>query len=156
MTAAGRRREMGSRNGITWDLDQFDGFKRPAGQNGGAAIGTGAERRVTLDDWPYVPAGDGETRLPLTVSWNYGSGTVGNIRINAGEPRSVPGWTHRVTADIADGPETGKIAAMGVVVCHKFGSSGRPDIVAVTELTLFGDGTYQRQDRWEQTQAAAA
>lgn len=152
----GRRRETGSRNGTVWELDQLDGFKRPAGQNGEAVIDTGAERCVNLDDWPYVPSGDGETRLPLKVRWNYGNGTVGNIRINVGEPRSVSGWTHRVTADIADGPETAKIAAVGVVVCHKFGSPGRPDIVAVTELTLFGDGTYQRQDRWEQTQAAVA
>jgi V8-like Glu-specific endopeptidase/cell wall-associated NlpC family hydrolase len=153
---AGRRRETGSRNGTAWELDQLDGFKRPAGSNGGKAIGTGAERSVNLDDWPYVSAGEGEARLPLMVSWHYANGAVGDVRITAGEARSMPGWAHRVTAVIADGPETTQIAAVRAVVCHKFGSSGRPEIVAVTELTLFGDGTYQRQDRWEQTQAAAA
>lgn len=153
---AGRRRETGSRNGTAWELDQLDGFKRPAGSNGGRAIGTGAERSVNLDDWPYVPAGEGEARLPLMVSWRYANGAVGDVRVNAGEARSMPGWTHRVTADITEGPETPQVAAVRIIVCHKFGSSGRPEIVAVTELTLFGDGTYQRQDRWEQTQAAAA
>jgi len=103
-----------------------------------------------------VRLAEGDIQLPLTVTWRYSEGSVGDVAIRAGAPRSVAGWTTSVSAEIAGGPDQGAVATLDVVVRYTFGRADRPDIVAVTELALFGDGTYNRQHRWQQADAGAA
>ena len=151
-----RRRDVGSLGSVRWTLDQYQGLRWPAGAapNGGNSVA--AERAVRLDDWPLVHLAEGDVQLPLTVSWRYKAGAVGDLAIRPGAPRTIAGWTLATTADITDGPDTSTAAALTVNVRQAFGRNGRSDIVGVTQLTLFGDGTYQRQDRWEQAEAGAA
>jgi hypothetical protein len=110
---------------------------------------------VALTDWPFVPAGDTRTQLPLSVSWRYGTGAVGDVRIVAAKPTVAPGWALRVHGEILP-QATAQPASIRVAIRHVFSAAGGPDVVGVSELTLFGDGTYQRLDRWEQAQAVAA
>jgi N-acetyl-anhydromuramyl-L-alanine amidase AmpD len=161
-----RRRETGSAGSVRWMLDQYDGLRRPvqSATSGGPGTSTtqtngssrATDRVVSLHDWPLVRLPEGDVQLPLTVSWRYLTGAVGDVAIRAGEPRVVPGWTLTATADISEGPDTLATAGLSVVVRQVFSHNGQRDIVALTQLTLFGDGTYQRQDRWEHAEAGAA
>lgn len=154
--APSRRREVGVAGTVRWTLEQYDGFRGqgPAPSKSGAAAATG--RVVRLDDWPLVQLPEGDVQLPVTVSWRHQGGAVGDVAIVAGEPHTVPGWSVATTAEIADGPDAATAAALSVRVRQVFGSTGRPDVVALTQLTLFGDGTYQRHDQWERAEAGAA
>jgi N-acetyl-anhydromuramyl-L-alanine amidase AmpD len=152
---AGRRQEVGAAGSARWTLDQYDGLRWPANVPPGDAAGA-AERVVRLDDWPLVHLPEGDVQLPLTVSWRHIGGAVGTVAIRPGEPRMVAGWTLTATAVISDGPDTATTAALSVLVRQVFGRTGQRDAVALTRLTLFGDGTYQRLDQWEQSEAGAA
>jgi hypothetical protein len=150
-----RRREAGSWKTVTWEFDQYDGLRYPAGRADDGTTPT-AERAVSIDDWPYVPSADGRTQLPVTVAWRYANGAVGDVRVKASSPSASPEWSLRATADIAEGPDAANASALRVTVRYNFGRAGVVENVAVTELVLYGDGTYQRQDRWEQAAAAVA
>jgi hypothetical protein len=152
---AGARRERNAWGSVSWELDQLDGFQLPADAVAATAPAVTEGRSVALADWPFVPGGDARTCLPLTLSWRYGEGAVGAVRIAAGQPEAAPGWALRVNGEIAPGPAS-RPAAVHVTLRYTFSAPNQPDVVAVTELALLGDGTYQRQDRWEQAQVTAA
>lgn len=151
-----RRLDSGAAGDVRWDLEQHDGLRRPAAAGTGPIVTPAAERTIRLDDWPLVRLPDGDVRLPVTVSWRYNAGAVGDVAIYAGDPGVVAGWTLAVTASVVDGADTASSASLGVNVRYVFGHTGAPDIVALSQLTLFGDGTYQRHDRWEQAEAGFA
>jgi uncharacterized protein YycO len=151
-----RRVERGAAGSTRWALDQYVGLRASAGASPGIPKAPPVERAIALDDWPLVRLAEGDIQLPLTVTWRYSEGSVGDVAIRAGAPRSVAGWTTSVSAEIAGGPDQGAVATLDVVVRYTFGRADRPDIVAVTELALFGDGTYNRQHRWQQADAGAA
>jgi hypothetical protein len=155
-SANSQRRETGSSNGVRWDLAQLDGLRTADGQALPSPNGNARVRQVRLDEWPYVPGEGGDTRLPIQISWEYDKGAVGNVRIGAGQASAANGWTLDATADITDSPASNGMAAVNVTVRQRFRHSGEPDVVAVSDMTLFGDGSFQRADRWERTQAAAA
>jgi uncharacterized protein YycO len=153
--APARRVESGTSGAVRWTLEQYDGLHRPPQMAAGAGATT-TDRMVRLDDWPLVHPPEGEMQLPLTVAWRYNAGGVGDVAVHPGEARSIPDWTLAVTSAITEGPDTPATAALTVNIRHVFGRAGKPDIVGVSELTLFGDGTYARQDRWEQAEANVA
>src|SRR5262245_16051682 len=119
-TSAVPRREAGAWNGVSWQLDQFDGFLLPSGARAAEAPPGVADRTVSLSDWPFVPAGDTRTLLPLTVTWRHGGGAVGDVRISPGTAEASPGWALRVTGDIAGVPGTADVAALRVTLRHTF------------------------------------
>jgi uncharacterized protein YycO len=146
-----RRQEAGAAEAVQWRLDQYDGLRLPAMP--GLAITVAGTRSVRLDDWPFVRVQDGQVQLPLSVSWCYDRGAIGDVVVTPGVMHTLPGWTLSVNATIADGPDTPGLAAASVRVEHVFAQGPDTPVVGVTELTLFGDGTYQRRDRWEQAAA---
>jgi hypothetical protein len=104
-----------------------------------------------------LPIGKEELRLPVIIEWRHENGAVGDVRISGAKPRSIAGAALRVTADIADRPDTAAVAALGITVRYEFSSPDGSKQVALTEVTVCGDGRYERQNRWEAvTQPVAA
>jgi hypothetical protein len=145
----------GSAAGATWQLEQMDGMRLPAQPTPGAEAMAG-ERRVRLDDWPYLDLGSGPVRLPLALAWRYRGGAIGDVRFEVEPAQTQAGCTLAVTAQLSDGPDTATLLAQRIALRHTFSGAGRPDVNGLTTLTLFGDGTYERQDRWEQPRPMAA
>jgi N-acetyl-anhydromuramyl-L-alanine amidase AmpD len=152
---ATKRLVSGAVAGASWQLEQLEGMRQPAQAAAGAQAAMG-ERRVRLDDWPYLDLGSGPVRLPLALCWRYGGGAIGDIRFEIEPAQTQSGCTLVVTAQLSDGPDTATQLAQRCMLRHTFGCAGRPEVNAVTTLTLFGDGTYERQDRWEQPISLAA
>jgi hypothetical protein len=149
--AAGRRQEAGSAQSVQWVLDQYDGLRQSTMP--GSALTAAGTRTVRLDDWPFVKVQDGQLQLPLSLSWRYDGGAIGDVLVTPEVLHTLAGWTLSVSATIEDGPDAPGLAAASVRVRHVFAHGADAPVVGVTELTLFGDGTYQRRDRWEQAAA---
>jgi hypothetical protein len=145
----------GSAAGATWQLDQMEGMRMPAQARPGSEAMAG-ERRVPLDDWPYLDLGSGPVRLPLALAWRYRGGAIGDVRFEVEPVQTQAGCTLAVTGQLSDGPDTPGLLAQRIALRHTFSCAGRPDVSGVTTVTLFGDGTYERQDRWEQPRPMAA
>jgi hypothetical protein len=146
----GRRQESGSAGAVQWTFDQYDGLR---GGIPTSAAKPAIDRAVRLDDWPLVVLPEGTVQLPVIVAWRYRDGAVGDVRITPGTPATVNGWSLTATANIIEGPDGAAVSGLTVTVRHTFTHGSQPNVVAVSELALFGDGTYQRRDRWEQAAA---
>ncbi|MBN3760734.1 papain-like cysteine protease family protein [Burkholderia sp. Ac-20365] len=150
------RRVTGSMNGVTWDLMQFDGMKVPANGWRDAGVGVSRGAKVDLGDWPYInavgPAAAAGQRscAPLSIDWSYQAGAVGDIRITPGALSTFDGRSITVEATVADGTDTPEMVSLRVHVRTTFSRAGEADDVAVTSVTLFGDGRPPvREDAWE-------
>jgi papain like cysteine protease AvrRpt2/permuted papain-like amidase YaeF/Yiix C92 family enzyme len=153
---ATRRVDTGSAANARWSLEQYIGLRRPA-SGAGDANAVPVERAIQLDDWPLLRVADVDVSLPITVAWRYTNGAVGDVSVRAGAPATTAGWTLATSAEIVDGPDSPSVTAVTVNLRTVFSQTGRSDIVASTQLTLFGDGTYNRQDRWvQQAEAVVA
>jgi hypothetical protein len=147
--ASARRRLTGSNGGVTWELDQYVGMKAPAGRSVTGSIAPVAGPTINLSDWPYIECPSGRTYATVVIDWRHEGGIVGDVQTAVPTSGSYNGWTLRVTAGISDGPDTAAVAALRITVRYEFGNPDGSRQVAVTDITLYGDGRYERQNRWE-------
>ena len=106
---------------------------------------------MRLDDWPIVQGSDGAESLPLTVDFEYDGAAVGNVRIVPGLAQSAQGVSLTVTASIKVPPDLlqrpSAIAVLQAIIEYDFTWDDGAVEKAIIELTLFGDGRYERQNR---------
>jgi hypothetical protein len=95
---------------------------------------------VVLDDWPYIDGPSGRTQAGVGIDWEYRNGAVGEIAIAPIEGQVLDGWTAGVRADITPNGSTSDRTSLKVRVTTTFSRSGEEDQVAVTDVTLSGDG----------------
>jgi hypothetical protein len=104
---------------------------------------------IALDSWPSLR--QDSVALPLTVRFEAGGGAVGNVRITAGVPASLP-YDVSVTATIADEPPpsaaTTALAALKVTIDVDFRGTPDGDATARMALRLFGNGRYDLDSVW--------
>jgi hypothetical protein len=148
-----------SSGGVTWELDQVHGFKRPVSGAVGASMPKSAPT-LMLQDWPFLHSETGDrVYAAVTVNWQYDGSAVGSIAITPG-PANVPqGWSLHVAAEIADDQNqtmgSGGVASLKIEVRHEFSMPAGGVVAAVVELHLFGDGTWEQGNHWEHAAAAA-
>jgi hypothetical protein len=144
-------RVTGRDGGASWDLAQYPGMKPSGGQV--AATGRIEAAPVSLSDWPYIEEADGSrSQAELEVRWAYdAAGGVGAVRIAPGKVRVAGARTLSVSAKIDDADGGPGQAALLVTLRYVFRHPGEGEQVAVTRLTLFGNGTCTRQGDWEST-----
>jgi N-acetyl-anhydromuramyl-L-alanine amidase AmpD len=147
--------------GVSWDLDQLHGLKRPV-DAGAAARPVRSAPTVELNDWPFVQAPNGElVRAAIGVDWQFDGEGVGNIAIAGGNADVPSGWGLRVTARITDHRSArahqghGEVASLKVRVRHEFTMPDRRGANAITDIRLFGDGTMEQENFWEDAAVAA-
>jgi N-acetyl-anhydromuramyl-L-alanine amidase AmpD len=134
-------RETSEKNGRRYDLAQLSGFVEPSNAlAGGAGMPSLPGERVVLDDWPYIDGPSGRTQAGVGIDWQYRNGAVGEIVIAPIEGQVLDGWTARVHADITPNGSTSDRTSLKVRLTTTFSRSGEEDQVAVTDVTLSGDG----------------
>ncbi|HST46042.1 MAG TPA: N-acetylmuramoyl-L-alanine amidase, partial [Luteimonas sp.] len=152
VTGTRMRVERGSAGATRWQLDQLEGRKSPAAARGNAGA-AGSEVLVDLGAWPAI---DGQPApLPLTVAFRgHADGAVGDVAIRAGAPATL-GYGVEVVARIDDHADIDGVAAVKVGIDVRFVGlvDGAP--AARIDLTLLGDGRYQRTNRWLDATRAA-
>ncbi|HMJ92706.1 MAG TPA: peptidylprolyl isomerase [Allosphingosinicella sp.] len=124
-----------------YSLAGYDGMKAPA--NPPAQPGPAQSRRYSHDHRPWVDAGGGQSvRAPFSLSWSSDGHSVGNVRMEAGQPTEAPGWAVRVSSEISELPDAANgCAQLQVRVSHQFTNQGQVHATEWTTITLRGDGT---------------
>jgi N-acetyl-anhydromuramyl-L-alanine amidase AmpD len=134
-------RTTADKNGRRYDLARLSGFVQP--QNAlasGAGMPAQPGERVLLDDWPYIEGPSGRTQAGVAVDWQYRNGAVGQITITPIEGQVLDGWTASVRADIMPNGSTPDRISLKVRVTTTFSRAEDEDQVAITDVTLSGDG----------------
>jgi hypothetical protein len=149
-TASRAQKDQG---GVKFDLAQLSGLVQPQTVPMVAINTPMPGRRVVLNDWPYLDGPGGRTHGDVSIDWAYAAGSVGNIVTDVAGAAAFDGTTLTVTTNIW--PVTPVVDPMVAAVCicarFVFSRAGQADQVAVTEVTVFGDGRDpQRVNRQEQ------
>ena len=109
---------------------------------------------IRLDDWPKLTGwGIDDIYAWFTVDWQHNGTSLGNVRIGNIGTNDAKLMKLKVRAQIMDDNilyEPGGIAALRIRFHYRFSRTPGDDIIAVTELQLFADGTYLRQSNWLQ------
>ncbi len=143
---------------VTWELDQFAQRKHP---NDVAPTNPAPYRDATtirLDKWPVSGGVIDDISAWFSVDWQYNGTSLGNIRIGNIGTNDAIGWALHVRAQIMDDNilyQPGPCAALRVRFHYRFSRSIGSDVIAVTELHLYGDGTYEQSSQWLQSSALA-
>ena len=110
---------------------------------------------IKLANWPYCDHANG-TRASawFTVDWKFSGQMLGQVRI-APSGTQQGAQPLRVEARIEDGKnkDAGTVSLV-VRFTYHFSTPDGSEVVAVTELTLYSDGTIDQKSNWT-AQAAA-
>jgi hypothetical protein len=151
-----------SDSGIDWELDQLNGLKHPNDQAPTPSAPFRDARTIRLDDWPYVEALDRDRiSADFTIDWQYNGLSLGNIRItNVGTNGAILQKLHvkaqimndsiLYTSTALDPSTAPRMAALRVRMYYRFTRAIGSDAIAITDLHLYGNGTYDQAGHWEQ------
>lgn len=137
---------------ISWELDQLRGFKHPNDTAPNPMPPAANGRRIVLRG-PSVENGLGdEISATFEIDWQYNGRSVGNVLIGNAGTNDAIGWGLTVRARIMDDnivypTENPTYAALLIRVEHHFSRFIGSDKIAITEIRLFGNGTYSRRTR---------
>ncbi|WP_199857819.1 N-acetylmuramoyl-L-alanine amidase [Erythrobacter sp. EC-HK427] len=124
-----------------YELAQLKGFVQP---QTGYQANVDAQRAapIQLGDWPYIDGANGRTHAGIAIDWSHKGGAVGNIGITPLDGASPDGWNMQVLADLLPGSHGPGKAQVRVEVVTLFTKDGEEEQVAVSEVTLNGDGQH--------------
>jgi hypothetical protein len=149
-------RVLSNEGDVTWDLDQFRGLKHPNDTVPTPALPFKDAPTITLDEWPVAGGLVDDISAWFSIDWQYNGKSLGNVRIeNVGQNDAI-GWGLAVRAKIMDDNilyPPNDCAALRVSLSYRFTRSIGSDVLAITELHLYGDGTYDQTGRWVQADA---
>jgi hypothetical protein len=150
------RRITGGDASVTWEVDQMIGLKHPNNEEPSPLPPLQDATTVHLIHWPYLDTPSGRISADLTVDWQYTGASLGNVRIAVTDSKGVPPQTLKVQAHILDDTmlhprEAPHMAGLRVRVRYQFSRPNTSDAIAFIHLRLFGDGTYDQSNRWEQS-----
>jgi hypothetical protein len=147
-----------SHGDVTWEVDQFRGIKHP---NDKAPANPGPFRdgaSISLDDWPVSGGLIDDISAWFKIDWQYNGQSLGNVRIvNIGTNDAV-GWGLTVRAQIMDDNKVyapNNCAALRLTFHYRFDRSIGSDVIAIRNVTLYGDGTWESNGNWVQSSMLA-
>jgi N-acetyl-anhydromuramyl-L-alanine amidase AmpD/uncharacterized protein YycO len=142
---------------ITWELEQLRGLKHPNDTAPSPAQAFHDAPTILLNDWPYLDAAK-KSRLSawFSVDWQFNGKSLGNVQIaNIGTDGALLRELH-VEARIMDDnilypADNPTYAALRIRFNYRFNRALGSDYIAITELHLYGNGTFDKTSRWEQS-----
>jgi Papain-like cysteine protease AvrRpt2/Trypsin-like peptidase domain/Protein of unknown function (DUF3238) len=139
---------------ISWELDQFKGLKHPNDKAPANPASFTDAATIRLDDWPKLTGWYVDDIFAwFTVDWQHNGLSLGNVRIGNIATNDAKLMKLKVRAQIMDDNilyEPGGLAALRVRFHYRFSRTPGDDVIGVTELQLFADGTYLRKSDWLQ------
>ena len=141
---------------VTWDLDQFAHIKHPDDTAPSPAAAYRDATTIRLDSWPVAGGLIDDISAWFSIDWQYNGKSLGNIRIGNIGTNDAVGWGLQVRAQIMDDNilyQPNQCAALRLRFHYRFNRSIGSDVIAVTEVHLYGDGTYEQSSQWLQASA---
>jgi hypothetical protein len=142
----------GGEGNVTWELDQFPGVKTVSQS---AVVPLQSAETIELSNWPYCDHANG-TRASawFTVDWKFSGQALGQVRITPSGSQQAA-QPLRVEARIADGTNRDATTTSLVVrFTYHFSTADGPEVVALTELKLYSDGSIDQNSNWTSRVAA--
>ncbi|MBT9553525.1 MAG: N-acetylmuramoyl-L-alanine amidase [Hydrogenophaga sp.] len=143
-------RVIGEAGGSRWALDQLEGLKSPSMLSPSVSSAAPTDVRIDINDWPAIDGAP--TPLPLKIEFRAANGSLGDVRITAGLPANLA-YGVEVVAKIEDGADADGVARLRVRIDYRFRGLSQGNADAVIELTLRGDGRYERENGWRDANA---
>jgi hypothetical protein len=143
---------------ISWELDQLGGLKHVGDNAANAGSATYSTTTINVDG-PHASTvlGLDEIYADFELKFDYNGRSLGKIRITPVRTNDAVGLGLRVKATIMDEtnaftrpPATERFAAVNVQFHYRFTSPLYNDLIAITELRLYGDGRFDQRFRWTQ------
>ena len=141
---------------VSWELDQMRGLKHPNDQAPPSPQRFQDAKTIKLTGWPVAGGLVDNITADFTVDWQYNGLSLGNVAIENVGVNDAVGWGLKVQAHIMDDNKLyapNSCAALRVRFHYRFTRSIGTDVIAITELHLYGDGTWEQNSRWEQADA---
>lgn len=142
----------GAESNITWELDQFPGVKMAAQT---AIAPMQSAETIQLSNWPYCDHANGSRAAAwFSVDWKFSGQALGQVRISPSgtQQGSQP---LRVEARIEDGRNRdASTASLVVHFTYHFSTAEGPEVVALTDLVLYSDGSIDQRSNWTSRAAA--
>ena len=158
IVGAAMSRILDNEGDVRWELDQLQGMKHP--WNNPANAGAAAYSTTTLTVYGPKAAtvvGLDEIYADSEISFQYNGHSLGNVQISTTRSNDAVGAGLAVKATIMDEantftkpPGTEHFAALKVRFHYRFDNALYGDLIAITDFTLYGDGTYDQRFRWTQ------
>ena len=152
-------RLLNNKGDVHWELDQLkEGLKHVYDDK--ANEGTGVYETSTLTikgphGWSTVFKD--QIYADFELRWQYNGRSLGNIQITPVRTNDAVLMGLTVKAQIMDEenaftrpPSTERFAAIHVQFHYHFEHSVRSDMIAITDLVLYGDGNIDQRFRWTQ------
>jgi N-acetyl-anhydromuramyl-L-alanine amidase AmpD len=142
----------GGEGNITWELDQFPGVKM-APQS---AVGPlQSAETIHLSNWPYCDHANGNRASAwFAVDWKFSGQALGQVRIIPSGTQQGP-YPLRVEARIEDGKNRdASTVSLVVRFTYHFSTADGPEVVALTDLILYSDGSIDQRSNWTSQVAA--
>lgn len=160
IVGAAMTRILDNEGDISWELDQLQGLKHPfndASKSGGKTFST---KTITVEG-PHASTvlGADEIYADCELTFQYNGHSLGNIQVAVVHSNDAIGGGLTVKEQIMDEantytrpPSAEQFAAVKLRFHYRFSWSAPfvDDYIAITDLTLFGDGNYSQHTRWTQ------
>jgi N-acetyl-anhydromuramyl-L-alanine amidase AmpD/V8-like Glu-specific endopeptidase len=141
----------GSSGNVTWELDQFANSKHPNDTAPENAAPYKDAATIKLDKWPASGPTASDTSAWFAIDWQYNGLSLGNVRISNIGTNNAAGCALSVRARIVDDSivyQPGGCAALAISFCYRFSQADGADNIAITDVHLYGDGTYESRSYW--------
>ena len=143
---------------VVWELDQLQGLKHPDNKpenQGPATFSTKTLKVPGPIGW--TAGGLDEIYAHAEVTFQYNGRSLGNVQVSITETEDAFGAGLIVKGNIMDDatsytrpPNTERFAAVKLRFHYRFTNPIRADMIAITDLVLYGDGNFSEQFRWTQ------
>jgi hypothetical protein len=151
-------RILGNEGDIKWELDQMRGMKYVGDDKTNAGPLSPTWVTIPVEDWPVITNGfDDAIYADFEIKYQYDGRSVGNVMITNTHTNDAVAWGLTVKAVIMDDAAAytrpgaaASFAAVKVQFYYRFDRIIRSDRIAITDFTLYGDGTYSKSSRWTQ------
>jgi hypothetical protein len=151
-------RILSNQGDVSWELDQLQGIKSPGANPSDVGPSEYANQIVNVPG-PRLALGGGldEIYADFELTFQYNGQSLGNITITPVHANDALGAGLTVKASISNDantyakpPETKRFAAIKVQFHYRFTNAIYSDSIAITNYTLYGDGTFDERFRWTQ------
>jgi len=143
---------------VTWELDQFAHIKHPNDVAPATAVPFRDAATIRLNTWPVSGGLVDDISAWFSIDWQFNGRSLGNIRISNIGTNDAVGWGLSVRAQIMDDNilyNPNQCAALRIRLHYRFSRSIGSDVLAVTDIHLYGNGSWEQTGRWIQSSALA-
>jgi hypothetical protein len=158
IVGAGMTRLLENEGDIHWELDQLNGVLHPDGKTVSPSSASYTSKRVPVSGVVVKNKVGDRIFADFEITFQYNGASVGYIQVSNVAANDALGWGLTVKETMISDPNTfttvpasaARFSAIKVRFEYHFSRVIGDDVIALRELTLFGNGAVRDETRWTQ------